>query len=139
MLFAPYHAIVRAVVRHAMADLSAGKTETAAQHFRRDATLCFSGDHALGGELHGRDEISAWFARVRRLFPDLKLTPLDIVVSGGPWVTKVMASSWKTTSTFACAIAPGSEMDLSVADQATIRGCRPESPAEFRVAPAVRQ
>jgi ketosteroid isomerase-like protein len=89
MLFSPYHAIVRTAVRRAMADLSAGKTETAAQQFRRDATFCFSGDHALGGELHGRDDIGAWFARLRRLFPSLTLTPLEIVVNGGPWATTV--------------------------------------------------
>jgi len=103
MLFAPYHAIVRTVLRRAMADLSAGKTETAARQFREDATLCFSGSHALGGELHGREEIGAWFARLRRLFPNLKLTPLQIVVNGGPWATTV-ATRFRVNATL-----PGGE------------------------------
>ena len=89
MVFFAYHAVVRRVVLRALARVSAGTTDELLPQFRRDATFCFSGDHALGGELHGREQIAAWFARSRRLFPDHRLTPLDIVVRGGPWATTV--------------------------------------------------
>ena len=88
MLFL-YHLIVRAIVRRAYADLSAGKTEGVARQFREDAVFRFSGTHALGGELRGRKAIGEWFACLQRLFPGLKLTPLDIVVNGAPWATTV--------------------------------------------------
>jgi len=89
MVFAPYHVIVRKVVRRAFATISAGDAGRLAAQFAPDAVFRFSGDHALGGELHGRAAIEAWFARIGRLFPDLRLAPLDIVVNGGPWATTV--------------------------------------------------
>lgn len=89
MLFFIYHTVVRALLKRGFADLSAGRLDSVVRRFHRDATFRFSGDHALGGELHGREEIGAWFARLRRLFPDLTLTPLQIVAAGGPWLTTV--------------------------------------------------
>jgi ketosteroid isomerase-like protein len=89
MLFSPYHAVVRLILRRVFAEISAGKTETLVRQFRHDATFRFSGDHAFGGELRGLDQVAAWFARFHRLFPDHKVTPLDIVVNGGPWATTV--------------------------------------------------
>jgi ketosteroid isomerase-like protein len=91
MLFAPYHAIVRRIVRNAYATISAGKTQGFSRQFAPDAVFCFYGDHALGGELHGRPAIEAWFARVARLFPDFHVAPEHIVVNGGPWDTTVAA------------------------------------------------
>jgi ketosteroid isomerase-like protein len=89
MLYALYHAIIRMILRRALADISAGRTEALARQFRPDATFCFAGDHALGGELRGRAQIAAWFARIGRIFPGLTLTPLSIIVNGGPWNTTV--------------------------------------------------
>jgi ketosteroid isomerase-like protein len=91
MLWSPYHAVVRARVRGAFAALSTKATRDLATEFRPDAIFRFSGDHAMGGELRGREQIGAWFARVRRLFPDLALVPLEIVVNGGPWNTTAAA------------------------------------------------
>ena len=89
MFFFVYHFVVRTLLKRGFADLSAGKLDSVVRRFHRDATFRFSGDHALGGELHGREQIGAWFARLRRLFPDLTLTPLQIVAAGGPWLTTV--------------------------------------------------
>ena len=91
MLFAPYHAIVRRIVRNAFATISAGKTQGISRSFAPDAVFCFYGVHALGGELRGRPAIEAWFARTARLFPDLHVAPQHIVVNGGPWDTTVAA------------------------------------------------
>jgi len=89
MLYAPYHAVVRRIIRHVFATISAGKTQGISRQFAPDAVFCFYGDHALGGELHGRPAIEAWFARIARLFPDFRLTPQNIVVNGGPWDTTI--------------------------------------------------
>jgi ketosteroid isomerase-like protein len=43
----------------------------------------------LGGEFRGPDAVRAWFAEVRRLFPDFRLEPRRIVVEGGPLRTHV--------------------------------------------------
>jgi ketosteroid isomerase-like protein len=87
MLFAPYHAVVRRIVRHAYSTITDGNPQRLAAQFRRDAVLEFSGDHAMGGEQRGRAAIEAWFGRFGRLFPGLALTPGEMVVSGGPWDT----------------------------------------------------
>jgi ketosteroid isomerase-like protein len=89
MLFAPYHAVVRGILRKSFADISSGRGARLAAQFAPDATLQFSGDHALGGEMRGRAAIAAWFERLNRLFPGLRVTPLQVVVNGTPWDTAV--------------------------------------------------
>jgi ketosteroid isomerase-like protein len=49
------------------------------------------GDHALAGARHGRDAQGAWFARIFRLFPDIRYTVREVVVSGWPWRTCAIA------------------------------------------------
>jgi ketosteroid isomerase-like protein len=58
MLWSPYHAVVRARVRGAFAALSTKATRDLATEFRPDAIFRFSGDHAMGGELRGREQIA---------------------------------------------------------------------------------
>ena len=89
MLFAPYHAVVRGILRKSFADISSGRGASVAAQFAPDATLQFYGDHVLGGEMHGRSAIAGWFARLHRLFPGLRVTPLQIVINGTPWNTTV--------------------------------------------------
>jgi ketosteroid isomerase-like protein len=84
-----YKTIVRSQVRRAYAKLSRGEYEKVVDRFAPDAVFCMAGDHALGGENHGRDEILEWFRRAWRLFPDLRLEPHTITVSGGPWNTVI--------------------------------------------------
>ena len=103
MLLSPYHAVVRRLVRRGLAQVGSGRTEDVARQFSPGATLRFSGTHALGGELRGREQIAAFFARLRRLFPNLRLTPLDIVVAGPPWAT-VVATRFRVD-----AVLPGGE------------------------------
>ena len=60
--------------------------------------LRFSGDHPMGGEHRGPDEVRAWFERVHGYFPDLRLEPIEIVVDGWPWNTLV-ATRFRVTAT----------------------------------------
>jgi len=89
MLLAPYHAVVRGILRKSFADISSGRGANLPTQFAPDATLQFYGDHALGGEQHGRAAIAAWFERLHQFFPGLHITPLQAVVNGTPWNTTV--------------------------------------------------
>jgi ketosteroid isomerase-like protein len=84
-----YKTIVRSQVRKAYGRLNRGDYEAVASKFGRDGVFCMMGDHAVGGENRGADEVLAWFQRVFRLFPNLRLEPQTITVSGGPWNTVV--------------------------------------------------
>jgi ketosteroid isomerase-like protein len=83
-----YKTIVASQVRKGYARLGAGEFDVDAI-FARDAVFQMMGDHHLGGERRGREEIRAWFEEVFRLFPDLRLEPVEVVVSGWPWNTRV--------------------------------------------------
>jgi ketosteroid isomerase-like protein len=84
-----YKAIVRSQIRRSYAKISRGEYDDVVDRFAGDAVFCMAGDHALGGENHGREAIREWFQRVHRMFPDLRLEPHTIAVSGGPWNTVV--------------------------------------------------
>jgi ketosteroid isomerase-like protein len=83
-----YKTIVASQVRKGYARISAGEFEVE-KVFARDAVFQMMGDHHLGGERRGHAAIRAWFEEVARLFPDLRLEPTEIVVSGWPWNTRV--------------------------------------------------
>lgn len=92
-----YKTIVASQVRKTYARISAGELDVDAI-FARDAVFQMAGDHHLGGERRGHDEIRAWFEEVFRLFPDLKLEPVEVVVSGWPWNTRV-ATRFRVSAT----------------------------------------
>ena len=49
------------------------------------------GDHALGGQRRTREAQKAWFARVFRLFPDIRYNVREVLVRGWPWRMYVVA------------------------------------------------
>jgi ketosteroid isomerase-like protein len=84
-----YHQIVQRIVKQGFQELSQGNFEHVVKQFAPDVVFSFMGDHILGGERHGQEEARAWFQKLHRFFPDLTLTPLEIVVVGLPWNTVV--------------------------------------------------
>jgi ketosteroid isomerase-like protein len=84
-----YKTIVASQVRKGYAKVSAGEVDSLLDGFADDAVFQLMGEHHLGGERRGKDEIRAWFEEVGRLFPDLKIEASEIVVSGFPWNTRV--------------------------------------------------
>jgi ketosteroid isomerase-like protein len=84
-----YKTIVAGQVRKAYRQISDGEFEPVFKSFHDDIRFQMIGDHHLGGERRGIDEVRAWFEEVRRLFPDLRLEPVEIVVAGGPWNTRI--------------------------------------------------
>ncbi len=91
-----YHRFVRRQIRRAYGLINAGQFDDLVAQFAPDALFSFPGDHVLGGEFRGPDAVRAWFAEVRRLFPDFQLEPRRIVVEGGPRNTHV--ATWFAAS-----------------------------------------
>ncbi len=88
-----YAFITGLIVRRQFAHLSSGDWRKPFRFFRKDAVLRFPGDHELGGEFRGREQIGAWFDRGWSLF-SFDFTVEDVVVSGGPWNMRV-GTRWR--------------------------------------------
>jgi len=84
-----YRLVVARIVRRTYRHLTREDHARVVGQFGPSARLLFAGDHALGGERRGPDQIADWFRRVFELFPDLRLEPDEILVSGWPWNTRV--------------------------------------------------
>lgn len=85
-----YHFIVKKIVEQGFRALSAGDYETLLKQFHPQVHFHFEGQHALGCELHGIENVRLWFQRVLRIFPGLQFTLQQIIVSGWPWDTSVV-------------------------------------------------
>jgi ketosteroid isomerase-like protein len=93
-----YHLVVKRIARRGFAQLSEGNFDPVVKLFDSSGVLRFSGDHAMGGEHRGPDEVRAWFERVHGYFPDLRFEPLEIVVDGWPWDTR-LATRFQVSAT----------------------------------------
>jgi ketosteroid isomerase-like protein len=88
-----YHAIVRRRAKGVFASVSHADFQSVARQVSDDVHHVFAGDHALSGERHSREALERWFARLHRLFPDLRLEVGEVVAKGWPWRT-VVALEW---------------------------------------------
>lgn len=95
-----YKTIVASRLRKAYANISAGEFEKVFANFHDDMCFQMIGEHHLGGERRGIAEVRAWFEEVGQLFPDLRLEPETVIVSGWPWNTKV-ATRFRVSSSLA--------------------------------------
>jgi len=84
-----YKFIVKRIVRRTFRRVSEGDYEVVVRQFGPESRFMFSGDHALGGERRGQDAVRDWFREMQRLFPGIRIEPLDVVVNGWPWNTVV--------------------------------------------------
>ena len=84
-----YKLIVKRIVRRTFARLSKGEYEPIVKQFRPESRFMFAGDHALGGERFGQEEVREWFADMQRRFPGIQIVPTEIVVNGWPWNTVI--------------------------------------------------
>ena len=82
-----YHFFVRRIVRRAFGRIRPDTVDDVLRNFDDDAVFRFYGDHALGGELRGREAVRGFFERTFRLFPDMHLQALTVVAGGPPWNT----------------------------------------------------
>jgi len=88
-----YHRIVERRIRRTFADLNAGDVDYAARQFVEPVRHAMVGDHALGGTRCTEPKVREWYARLHRIFPDLRFELLAVLVRGWPWHT-VIAAEW---------------------------------------------
>lgn len=76
--------IVKSRLKRAFERLNAGDASAVLGAMRDDCVHRFPGDHALGGERRDAATIRAWYARLAKIFPDLRFELDRIEVSGWP-------------------------------------------------------
>jgi ketosteroid isomerase-like protein len=84
-----YRFVVKRIVRRTFRRLSDGDFEPIVRKFGPRSRFLFAGDHALGGERRGPDQVRAWFELMHRLFPGIRIEPQRVVVNGWPWSTVI--------------------------------------------------
>lgn len=90
-----YHAFIRHQVRKSFASLGTVAPASEAANLAPDVEHVFAGDSAIGGARRGPAAFVRWLERVYRLLPDLKFEVQDVIVSGGPFNTRV-AVHWQS-------------------------------------------
>lgn len=85
-----YRAIVARRIRGIWASIAAHDPEPALAGLADRFEYHFLGDHALGGVRHTHEPQARWFARLFRLFPDIRFDVKDVLVSGWPWRTRAV-------------------------------------------------
>jgi ketosteroid isomerase-like protein len=93
-----YHAFIRHQVRKSFAALGTIPPADEAGNLAPDVEHVFAGASAIGGARHGPAAFVRWLERVYCLLPDLKFNVQDIIVSGGPFNTRV-AVHWRSRAT----------------------------------------
>ena len=86
---AAYAALVRLMLRRTAAKLMAGDVDAFLRFYAKDAVLIFPGDNSWGPVYRGHDEIRGFLERFLRVGLQGELH--EILVSGPPWNTTVMA------------------------------------------------
>ena len=84
-----YHAIVERKVRHVFARLGVGDFHPMVDSLAPRFRYRFEGDSPIGGVRSSRETLQLWWERMYRLFPGLAFEVRDVVVSGGPWRTRI--------------------------------------------------
>ena len=93
-----YHAFIRHQVRKSFAGLGTGTPSSEAGNLAPDVQHVFAGESAIGGARRGPAAFVRWLERVYRLLPDLRFDVQDVIVSGGPFNTRV-AVHWRSRAT----------------------------------------
>ncbi|WP_159500930.1 nuclear transport factor 2 family protein [Microbacterium sp. 18062] len=88
-----YKRIVRAKVRSTFDRINSGDYMAMVDGLAPVFEYNFHGDHALGGHRTSRDAMIRWWRRTLRLLPGAQFDIRDVLVSGGPWRTRVAVRS----------------------------------------------
>jgi ketosteroid isomerase-like protein len=84
-----YKLIVKRIVRRTFARLSQGDYEAVVKQFTPESRFYFAGEHEIGGERRGQEEVREWFRNTLQRFPGLQIVPETVLVNGWPWNTVV--------------------------------------------------
>lgn len=91
-----YHTIVQRIARRAFEAVNRHDYSALIDLCRPNVAHRFGGQHALGGMRHDTVALRAWFERLGRVMPSLKITVTDLWVKGGPWNT-IIVMRWTAT------------------------------------------
>ena len=92
-----YSSIVEKAIRRSFDDVNNHRWDDAVKGLTPNAYHWVAGDHALGGERHGKQPIKQWFERMGRVFPTLRIEIEQVEVKGWPWDTTVFAK-WRANA-----------------------------------------
>lgn len=84
-----YAMIVRAQVRGVFERINRGDYRSMVDGLADEFVYVFHGEHALGGRRTTHDAMTRWWERTLRLLPGARFDVRDVLVSGGPWRTRV--------------------------------------------------
>lgn len=84
-----YAMMVRKKIRATFEQINAGNYEPMIAGLAEPFEYVFHGSHALGGKRTTKEAMIRWWERVFRLLPGAKFDVQEILVSGGPWHTRV--------------------------------------------------
>lgn len=82
-----YHQIVKQILRQGFRDISQGNFEKLLENFADNVHFTFTGQTALGADVHRKADVRQWFKRVHEIFPKLQIEAEHIYVMGFPWDT----------------------------------------------------
>jgi ketosteroid isomerase-like protein len=85
-----YHAIVKRIATHNFERVNEHDYEALLHDCAPNVHHRFGGRHPLGGERHDTRALRAWFERLGRLGPTLRLTVTDVWVKGLPHNTVII-------------------------------------------------
>lgn len=88
-----YKRIVRSKVRFTFERINEGDYLTMVDGLAPQFSYRFHGDHALGGRRTTRDSMIQWWKRATQLLPGVRFDVQEVLVSGGPWRTRVAVRS----------------------------------------------
>ncbi len=97
-MYNPYHAIVKRIARKNFERVNQRDFDSLLKDCVPTIHHRFGGSHALGGERHDREALGRWLKRLEKLSPGLKLTVLDVWVTGLPHDTTIIVR-WSATDT----------------------------------------
>ncbi len=88
-----YKRIVRAKVQSTFDSINQGDYMTMVDGLAPAFEYRFHGQHALGGVRTTREAMIRWWERTLALLPGVRFDIQDVLVSGGPWRTRVAVRS----------------------------------------------
>ena len=84
-----YAAIVRRKVRGTFDQINAGNYQAMIDGLDSPFEYVFHGTHALGGRRVTTAAMRRWWERTFDLLPGAKFEVLEVLVTGGPWKTRI--------------------------------------------------
>ncbi|ROZ64251.1 nuclear transport factor 2 family protein [Kocuria soli] len=88
-----YSRIVTKKVKETFDAINSGNYQVMLDGLADDFVYHFHGRHALGGHRNTLKSMDAWWQRVGRLLPGANFEIREVLVSGGPWRTRIAVNS----------------------------------------------